>query len=78
MCRKGSVIADVENFFSVTSDITKKIVEEALKNATESGNSVLKGAQVTGMSLCIPPIIPVISCILLFVRVWLCSKSQIF
>lgn len=47
MSRQGSVIADVRNFYSISSDVKESEVTEAIKNA----DGALKGAEVEGMSL---------------------------
>ncbi|XP_053094896.1 mucin-13b isoform X16 [Pangasianodon hypophthalmus] len=48
----GSVIADVENFFSLSSEVNKIEVEEALKSATGTGSGFLKGATVEPSDIC--------------------------
>ncbi|KAK3529004.1 hypothetical protein QTP70_014398 [Hemibagrus guttatus] len=50
--RPGSVIADVENFFRLSSSITDEEVQKTLDEATNNNNGILSGAKVTYTDVC--------------------------
>lgn len=51
MCRKGSVVADVENFFSPSADVSEDTVNAAISKAIGEKDGILSGAEVTCMSV---------------------------
>lgn len=58
LCRNGSVKADVKNFFSISSSVTKTDVESAIDASIQAGDGIFSGATVTCMSASLSVYIP--------------------